>query len=151
MSLVLYQALRLLFGLTLAATAVGKLLDNRGFAGILAAYELGIPSSMLLALGLALGLGELLLAAALLAGWLPRTVAILLVGMLASYTAVTWTTLSRGLWLPDCGCFGVFGEMPVGADLVAISSGLLVLALVYLAAASRHGPPRERNVFRQDA
>ena len=149
MSQALYQLLRLLFGLVLGAASIGKLLDNRAFAQALAGYELGLPQATLLPLGLAVGLIELLLAVALVAGWLPRTVATMLVALLAAYTGVAGSTLARGLWQPDCGCFGVLGEMPLSMDLVALTGGLLLLSLVYLAAASRHGLPRERNVFRR--
>lgn len=57
-----------LIGGTLLLAAIGKLLDNRYFAEILAQWQL-FPSWSLLGLGVLLSLSELLLALWLFSGW----------------------------------------------------------------------------------
>jgi hypothetical protein len=44
--------LRLFLGLLFIATGLAKLLDNRGFAQVIASYQLGLPGLFLLPLGL---------------------------------------------------------------------------------------------------
>jgi hypothetical protein len=41
-----------------AATGLAKLLDNRGFAQVIASYQLGLPGLFLLPLGLCISLAE---------------------------------------------------------------------------------------------
>ena len=43
--------LRLFLGLLFTATGLAKLLDNRGFAEVIASYQLGLPGLLLLPLG----------------------------------------------------------------------------------------------------
>ena len=144
----LYHLLRVFFAVALFAASLGKLLDNRAFALVLADYRVGLPEPLLPWLGLGIALAELCLGLALMLGIRPRIGAIVLAAMVAGYSGVALVTLQRNLQLADCGCFGVFASVPVGSELLAIDAVLLALALMYCLAAWRHGGPRQRNVFR---
>ena len=60
MKIISLYLLRWALGLLFIATAIGKLLDNRGFADVLQNYRL-FPTLILLPLGLLLSLSELIL------------------------------------------------------------------------------------------
>ncbi|MGH9896623.1 MAG: MauE/DoxX family redox-associated membrane protein, partial [bacterium] len=55
----LLWAIRSLLGALFLATGIAKLLDNRGFAQVIATYELAIPEPGLLPLALGVSLLEL--------------------------------------------------------------------------------------------
>src|SRR5262245_14243887 len=104
---------RMLFGLMLLATALGKLLDNRGFAELIAAHQLGIPSALLLPLGLVISLAELLVGLAICAGSSLRVMSAATLSIQAAYLGLALATNVRGLRLANCGCFGVFLARPL--------------------------------------
>jgi hypothetical protein len=126
--------LRLFLGLVLLATAAGKLLDVRGFAGILRTYET-FPDAALLPLALAVPLVELGLAIWLVSGRRLVAAAGATLALHAIYAVWAAATRMRGLHLSNCGCFGVFFPRPLtwrtvleDLVLVALSGWLLVLA-----------------------
>jgi hypothetical protein len=124
-------ALRGLVGTILLVTAVGKLLDIRGFAKVLGTYQ-AFPESTLLAIAAAVVLAELALAIWLFSGWRPRPAAFWALGMHLVYAAWSAISIARGLHLSNCGCFGVFWPRPLNwstvvEDLVvAAACGALV-------------------------
>ncbi len=126
--------LRLFLALVLLVTAVGKLLDIPGFAGVLATYE-AFPEPALLPIAVSVALTELALALWLFSGLRIAAAAAAALGLHTLYTAVAVATLLRGLRPANCGCFGVFLPRPLGwrtvvEDLVlaGVSVGLLVLS-----------------------
>jgi hypothetical protein len=83
----------LIAGVLLIA-AIGKVLDNRHFAEVLAPWQL-FPSWSLLALGVVASLSELLLASWLSSGWHLRQAAIVAVIFHLGYVVATVVTLLR--------------------------------------------------------
>ena len=141
--------LRGFFGLLLLITAVGKLLDNRGFAEILATYQFYIPEPLLLPLGLAISLGELGMALAIFAGvQLPR-MAQLTILLHAGYTALAALTNLRGLDLTNCGCFGVFWARPMTWLTVAEDVVLTLMAIAFYAGVRPLARARPGNASRE--
>lgn len=131
----LAYGLRLFLGLVLLATAVGKLADVRGFAGVLRAYE-AFPEASLVALAAAIPIAELALALWLFSGRGLEGAALAAFVLHVVYAAWAALSLARGLRLENCGCFGVFLARPLGwrtvtEDLVlaAASAALLALAV----------------------
>jgi uncharacterized membrane protein YphA (DoxX/SURF4 family) len=95
------------------ATGIGKLLDNRGFAQVIASYQLGLPAPVLLPLALAVSLAEFGIGLNLLAGrQLSYNVLATLVFHLG-YASLAAITLVREIPLSNCGCFGVFLARPL--------------------------------------
>jgi hypothetical protein len=143
--------LRWFFTALLLASAIGKLLDIRGFAAVVGTYQV-FPEPLLLPLGLALALFELALGLWLIWGrhlvWAALVIALLHAGYLA------WLGLAyaRGLDIPNCGCFGVLLDIPncgcFGVFLARpltpwmfVEDGLLLAAALFL----RRGLRRERG------
>ncbi len=111
-----FISLQVFIGLIFVTTAIGKLLDNRGFAIILETYQL-FPSVILLPLGLGISLFELLLGYFLLtlkrtSRYMPLAALFSLVSY-AGYLVLAIVTNLRGLALTNCGCFGVFLARPM--------------------------------------
>jgi hypothetical protein len=105
--------LRLFLGFVFIATGLGKLLDNRGFAQVIASYQLGLPGLFLLPLGLCISLAEVWIGTNLLRA---ERVRLCLWGTLffqVGYGALAAMTLRRGIVLDNCGCFGVFLARPL--------------------------------------
>lgn len=127
----LSTVLRYLLGLLFVATGVGKLLDNRGFAAVIATYQLGIPEPVLLPLGLGVSLVELWVGINLLRR--RRVSGSLLATLLfhLGYASLAGYTLYRGIPLTNCGCFGIFLARPLRPVSVLED---LVLALISLVA-----------------
>jgi hypothetical protein len=127
------KALRLaivvLIATTLIVAAVGKLLDNRHFAELLARWEL-FPHWSLLPLGLVTSLSELLLAMWLLSGWRLAGAAITAALFHLGYVSATVLALLRGIRLPDCGCFGIFFPHPLNWTMAAEDSAYLIASMV---------------------
>jgi len=119
---------RIFFGVLLGASAVGKLLDNRGFAAVIETYEFGIPSALLLPLGLAVSLAELALAGLIYQGRHLHTAARVTLLVHAGYLALAVLTNLRGLQLENCGCFGVFLARPMTWYTVVEDLILVLLA-----------------------
>ena len=128
-------ALRLFIGAVLLATSAGKLLDVRGFAGVLKTYE-AFPERVLLPLAFAIPLAELGLAVWLLSGRGLAGAALASAAMHAAYGAWSATSLLRGLELANCGCFGVFLARPLGWRTV-VEDGVMVGLSLWLAVLAR--------------
>ena len=131
----LYLIVRYLLGLLILTTAIGKLLDNRGFADVLETYQLGLSADILLFLGLGISLFELFLAIFIFLPTTQKWTSITTVLMHIGYTFLAIVTLSRGLDIPNCGCFGIFWARPMTITtvfedlfLVAISGIFFVLS-----------------------
>ncbi|MFA5983013.1 MAG: MauE/DoxX family redox-associated membrane protein [Methylococcaceae bacterium] len=123
--------LRFFLALLFLATALGKLLDNRGFAQVIASYQLAIPALGLLPIALAVSLAELWIAINLCLG---RYITASVLGTLyfhLGYAGLSAITLWRGIALNNCGCFGVFWGRPLRVTSVLED---LCLALVSLLA-----------------
>ena len=101
-----------LIGCVLLLAAIGKLLDNRHFAEVLAQWQL-FPHWSLLPLGVIASLAELTLAIWLFSGWRLAKAAVLSVLFHLGYSIATTITLLRGIRLPDCGCFGILFPHPL--------------------------------------
>jgi len=123
--------LRLGFVLLLLATALGKLLDVPGFAGVLATYR-ALPGPLLLPAALALALVELALAAWLAWGArlpLAAGATALLHALYLAWLGAAWL---RGLDIPNCGCFGVFLARPLTGWTLVEGTALLLAAVLLL-------------------
>ncbi len=123
------------------ATALGKLLDNRGFAQALGDYRL-FPAPLLLPLGLAVSLAELAVAIGLAhpAFVRPAALGALLFGL--GNAALLSLTLARGIVLENCGCFGTFLARPLTAWMPLEDLALAALAAL---AWRGHAPPQPRR------
>ncbi len=119
------RSLRVLLGLLFVATAIGKLVDNRGFADVLSHYRI-FPPSILLGLALTISLSELYLGIELLRGRFLPTLAGLTIGIHACYLVLALVTLYRGIPIANCGCFGVFLARPLTWS-TPVEDGVLVL------------------------
>lgn len=127
-------AIIVLIGGTLLLAAIGKLLDNRYFAEILAQWQL-FPIWSLLGFGVLLSLSELLLALWLFSGWRLAEAALLAILFHVAYVIGTVITVLRGIRLPDCGCFGILYAHPLDWNMVWQDTFLAALCLgLYLLA-----------------
>ncbi len=116
--------LRLLLGLLFTATGLAKLLDNRGFAHVIASYRLGFPDPVLLPLGLCIAFVELWIGVNLLRSHRLRGSLWGSLLMHVGYGTLAAITVSRGIALGNCGCFGVFLARPLRWTTV-LEDGLL--------------------------
>ena len=122
---------RYFLGLLFVSTAIGKLLDNRGFAEVIKTYQLGIPEAIILGLALCISLLELVIGINLLRGHaLSKSVFATLVFHLG-YASLALTTLKRGIMLSNCGCFGVFWGRPLSWTTVVEDLVLAAISLSY--------------------
>lgn len=121
----------------LFATAIGKLLDVAGFAGVIATYHT-LPAWSHLPMAWLIPLGELLLAGWLVWGERLRQAALASALMHAGYTAWTGLALLRGLSIANCGCFGVFLARPLTSDTV-VEDAVMVGASLLLAVLAPRG------------
>lgn len=128
LSLKLFQGL---FGLLIFTTAIGKLLDNRGFAEVIATYEFGLPETVLLPLALSVSLVELALALFITKSKNQVLCGQFVLAMHVGYTVLALSSILRGLELQNCGCFGVFLARPLSWQTVAEDSILTALSVVY--------------------
>lgn len=127
----LFQCLKAFFILLLLSTAIGKLLDNRGFAEVIVSYQFGLSMSVALGLGLAVSLFELFLGIALIRGVYQRYCGLLLILMHAGYALLAIISIARGLHLTNCGCFGVFWQRPLGWTTVIEDFILMGLSILF--------------------
>jgi hypothetical protein len=126
----------------LLLAAIGKLLDNRYFAEILAQWRL-FPNWSLLGFGVLLSLCELLLALWLFSGWRLAEAALFAVLFHISYVLGTLVTVLRGIRLPDCGCFGILFPHPLDWMMVFQDAALAVLCIgLFFLARSKRSPTR---------
>lgn len=127
-------SLRLLLGLLVLGSGIGKLLDVGGFARVLGTYELGLSEGALLALSVAVIAYELALGIWMLSGksvaWSALANAVTSFG----YVVFLSATLLRGLDLRNCGCFGIFLARPLTwmtplEDVVLVALSLILFRL----------------------
>jgi hypothetical protein len=122
-------AIVVLIGGILLVAAIGKLLDNRHFAEMLAQWQL-FPRWSLLGLGVVVSLSELVLAAWLFSLWRLTEAALVALLFHFGYIGGTVITLLRGISLPDCGCFGILFAHPLNWMMVWQDSFLAALCVV---------------------
>lgn len=122
--------LRWALGLLFISTAIGKLLDNRGFADVLQTYRL-FPTLILLPLGLLLSLSELILGIELIRQPKPFWPSCGIFLMNLGYAVLAAVTNLRGLKLNNCGCFGVFWARPMTWATVTEDVILAALSLAF--------------------
>ncbi|MGH8523230.1 MAG: MauE/DoxX family redox-associated membrane protein [Gammaproteobacteria bacterium] len=123
-------ASRYFLGLLFLATGLGKLLDNRGFAQVLASYRFELPDTLLLPLALAISLTEFGIGRNILLGRSLSQNILATVYFHLAYAILAVTTLLRGLSLTNCGCFGVFLARPLRWTTVAEDLVLAAISLV---------------------
>lgn len=119
------------------ATGIGKLLDNRGFAGVIASYRLGLSEPLLLPLALAVSLVELWVGVQLAHGRNIAANAKLTLWFHLGYASLALLTLVRGIPLQNCGCFGVFWARPLRAGTVVEDVTLALISWLVWRAYSR--------------
>jgi hypothetical protein len=117
------------FGLLVLAAAIGKLLDNAGFASVIATYQFGLPEGILLPLALSVSLTELVLALYILKDCNPKRSGVFLILMHLGYTLLAVVSNLRGIDIPNCGCFGVFLGRPMTWQTVIEDVVLTVLSV----------------------
>jgi uncharacterized membrane protein YphA (DoxX/SURF4 family) len=123
-------ALRIFFALLFLTTALGKLLDNRGFAEVLRTYQL-FPDKGLLAFALSISLVELLLGVILLLNRKIKICSLSVLGINCGYLLLAVVTNLRGLKLENCGCFGVFLARPMTWETVVEDAVIVFLSVVF--------------------
>lgn len=125
-------AVILVLAVTFAAAAVHKLRDRQPFVATLDAL---VPGRAARPLAYAVPVGELLLAGALVAGVLPRLVALLCIAALAvfSLALLRLRDAGRGRAVIPCNCFGAAGDGDPATGLVrnGLLMGLAMAALVW--------------------
>ena len=126
-----YQLLKYFFILLLFSTAIGKLLDIPGFADVIATYQLGISGRFATALALGVSLFELELAFYIARKPLSLIAGPILTLMHSAYTVLAIITVSRGLELENCGCFGVFLSRPMTSITIVEDLILTGLSAMY--------------------
>ena len=92
---------RYFLGLLFIATAIGKLLDNRGFAQVIYSYQLGIPDFALLGVALTFSFMELIIGLNILYGRELSKSVLATLGFHLGYAALAFTTLLRGIALTN--------------------------------------------------
>jgi hypothetical protein len=114
-----------LLGALLLAQGAGKLLDVRGYLAALGRFHM-IPTRALAAVGIAWMASELLAGAGLLVAGLaphvPRGLALAaavaaFVGALG-YAVLTVGARLRGVWVPNCTCFGIHLPQPLSISVL---------------------------------
>jgi uncharacterized membrane protein YphA (DoxX/SURF4 family) len=126
--------LRLLIAFVLLVTGTAKLLDLPGFVAVVATYQV-LPEPLLAPAAWLVAAGELGLAAWLLSGRLLAAAAAVSALLHAGYMGWAALALSRGLVIPNCGCFGVFWGRPLSILTLFEDAALVALSLLLLTAA----------------
>jgi Methylamine utilisation protein MauE len=136
---------RLLLGLILLASALGKSLDIPGFVDVLITYR-EFPDGALWPVALLITGIEWVLGGWILSGWRLATGALAALVLYAVYAL--WMTLSlvRGLDLPNCGCYGVFFPRPLSWHSPFEDLVLLGMCYALRQAAKKSCPSVDRRV-----
>jgi Methylamine utilisation protein MauE len=126
--------LRILFAILLTVAGVAKLLDMTGFYQVVRNYQ-SLPDVVVPPAAWLLAVGEIVLAAWLMARYHPRRAAITVVLLHLMYLVWLLVALLRGLELDNCGCFGVFWARPLTwysplEDLVLVGLAMLYWRLL---------------------
>jgi hypothetical protein len=125
------KILKYFFVALLLTTAVGKLLDNRGFAQVISNYQLSIGEAYLLPLALFVSFFELSLGLSLIRSVQQKRNAILLILIHLGYSGLAALTLWRQIPLSNCGCFGVFWARPMTPMTLAEDVILVLLSVIF--------------------
>jgi len=104
--------LRIALGILILGTGVGKALDLIGFVRVVETYSL-LPAAFLYPVAVVVTASELVLGVWLLSGWRPATAALAAIAVNLGYAVLLTITLTRGLDLKNCGCFGIFLARPL--------------------------------------
>ena len=126
--------LQVFFAVLLTVTGVAKLLDMTGFYEVVRTYQ-SLPEVVIPPAAWMLAVGELVMAAWLLARYRPRAAAITVVLLHMMYLLWLLMALLRGLPIMNCGCFGVFWARPLTwysplEDLVLVGLAMLYWRLL---------------------
>jgi len=119
----------------LLATGIGKLLDVPGFVEVIKTYRV-FPHWALPFIAVSMVLIELRLSEALFRGNQLFEAALFSIGLHSIFTIWAIIALSRGLEIPNCGCFGVFWARPltwltVFEDIVMVGASYLLACLAH--------------------
>ncbi len=135
--------LRLILGVVYVGMAAGQAISWSSMPGILAAYQVGGLAGMRV-LALVLIAGELVCGLWFAAR--PRSTSLTPVWI---YTGVTlvWAglgaqALARGVWVSNCGCFGVYLSQRLSWFVLA-QDALLLLYAVLLTRSRPHRPAQD--------
>ncbi len=127
-----FQFLRWFFSILLFTTALGKLLDNRGFAEVIATYKLfEAPEFILLFIALGFSFFELYISYAVFKNLHLKLNGLMLMALHLGYTGLALLTILRGIELSNCGCFGVFLARPLTYQTVFEDLLLFIISLAY--------------------
>jgi hypothetical protein len=132
---------RFLLGAVLLATGLGKLLDLRGFAGVIETYHV-LPEVLAWPAGIVLTLSELALAAWLLRGRRLAPAGLVAAAMHLAYFGWSAVALLRGLDIANCGCFGIFLARPLTPWTLVEDGVLFLVAVILFVGAWRAEHPR---------
>ena len=124
--------IRYFLGVLFVATGIGKLLDNRAFAEIIATYQLPVPERLLLPLALGIALLEFTIGLNLLSGRRLRSFVLATLCFHSVYTALAIMTLLREIPIENCGCFGAFLARPLRWSSVAEDVALVAVSALGL-------------------
>jgi hypothetical protein len=119
--------LRLSLALLLLAASHHKLRDLQGFVVVVANYRL-LRDRWTRVAAVALAVGELVVAIALLVPGLARGAAVAAVALLALYSGAIAINLIRGRREIDCGCAGPRARRPLSGTLLARNAVLMLAA-----------------------
>ena len=111
--------------------AVPKLLEPASFAESVSNYHL-LPESLVGVAAALVPAMELVIAAALVAGWGARGAGVAAAAMLSVFTVGMIQAMARGIDL-ECGCFGGAAKMEVGWGTVLRNTALIALAVAVVA------------------
>ena len=129
--------IRWFFVSLLAASAVGKLADMPGFYRVIKSYAL-LPEPVIPISAWALAIVEFILAIWLVIGKRINVAALVVIVLHVVYLAWLMIALTRGLNIPNCGCFGVFWPRPLTWFTPVEDFILLALAIVMWRNASQN-------------
>ena len=132
------HVLRILLGLLLAFTAIGKGLDLSGFAKVIGTYDV-LPEVFWFPTAVVMTLIEGTLSIMLLGQYKLRGAALGSVGLHMAFTIWAAVALLRGLTIENCGCFGVFLARPLAWSTVLEDGVLLALSILLWALCPREG------------
>lgn len=121
--------IRWFFVLLLAAASTGKLADMPGFYAVIKSYAL-LPDAMIFVSAWALALSEIGLALWLAMGKRIYVAALIVIALHVIYLAWLSIALTRGLDIPNCGCFGIYWARPLTWFTLFEDFILLTLAIV---------------------
>lgn len=142
---ILLRIFQFFIALLLLTTAIGKLLDNRGFAEVLLTYDL-FPEAVLLPLALGMSLFELFLSLWIFSGIKLKYASFIAVILHIQLVVVVISSNLRELNIPNCGCFGVFWARPMNWGTVVEDSLLTVICIVLYLLARRLSDRAEASV-----